>query len=515
MGGFFGNQYIELGKPCLWIFDCRRGGSGAEDEACSHEDYCKVFEQLKNWMSFLLRWNAIFLFPAGIYFDEEMRSKMCLPERCHWLHGLWLFKAQTVTSYTHDLRHGEQKVRGVQAVGNVGIIMYYPVEGGPLENLPRSMDELPVVFEDSWNGDVLPRVEDKFERTPRELKRLVHMYLPRNWGLVTLGITMAVPTILEAGFAGNEVMIMESASIRTQFVYSLLQRMYGDKMMMVNNVSVAAERRSSPVPITTQESPNGSPLQAGTSVLPSELQNAVRSSIESSDEEDRFQVRDRRNVKGRNVVFDSEASSSSNSGSNLERTHSDDIGSGGHDLGSSDIDAFSDAHEEQMDQMEMEEDPDYVPKNNVNDVENVDLEDVEANVEGIGGTHVGPEPMSALSAFSILESMSLTADADGYFYNNEGLRYKQTDAPDRYKFYLVPSILEGSSVSPTLSEGVPTVGADLSMPSTVQGDTLPSAVLAIGRTSSHEEVEIGEVGEAIDIAPSCEQVLETPTEEVQ
>ena len=162
----------------------------------------------------------------------------------------------------------------------------------------------------------------------------------------------------------------------------------------------------------------------------------------------------------------------------------------------------------------MEEDPDYVPKNNVNDVENVDLEDVEANVEGTEGTHVGPEPISALSAFSILESMSLTPNADGYFYNNKGLRYEQTGAPNRYKFYLVPSILEGSSVSPTFSEGVPTMGADLSMPSTVQGDTLPSAVLAIGRTSSHEEVEIGEGGEAIDITPSCEQVLETPAEEV-
>ena len=111
--------------------------------------------------------------------------------------------------------------------------------------------------------------------------------------------------------------------------------------------------------------------------------------------------------------------------------------------------------------------------------------------------------------------MSLTGNADGYFYNNEGLRYERTGAPDRYKFFLVPSILEGSSVSPTLSEGVPTVGADLSMPSTVQGDTLPSTVLAIGRTSSHEEVETCEGGEAIDITPSFEQVLKTPAEEVR
>jgi len=41
-GGFFEEEYVELGKPCLWVFDCRRGGSEGEDEVWSEDDYGKA-----------------------------------------------------------------------------------------------------------------------------------------------------------------------------------------------------------------------------------------------------------------------------------------------------------------------------------------------------------------------------------------------------------------------------------------------------------------------------------------
>ena len=69
----------------------------------------------------------------------------------------------------------------------------------------------------------MPQVEDKLERTPMELKRLVQIYLPWSWGLVILGITMAVGGILETAFQGSEVIIMEGALTRTQFMYNRLQ----------------------------------------------------------------------------------------------------------------------------------------------------------------------------------------------------------------------------------------------------------------------------------------------------
>ena len=69
-----------------------------------------------------------------------------MPEGCHVLRGLWVFKPQTVSSYVHDLRHGRERQRRVQAIGDIAIIMQYPTESGPMENLPRVIHDLEVVF---------------------------------------------------------------------------------------------------------------------------------------------------------------------------------------------------------------------------------------------------------------------------------------------------------------------------------------------------------------------------------
>ncbi len=58
--------------------------------------------------------------------------------------------------------------------------MQYPQESGPMENLLHNIEELDVVFQDSWSGEVMPRAEDKLERTPIELKRMVKMYFPKT-----------------------------------------------------------------------------------------------------------------------------------------------------------------------------------------------------------------------------------------------------------------------------------------------------------------------------------------------
>ena len=66
----------------------------------------------------------------------------------------------------------------MQAVGDIAIVMHYPVKGGPMENLPHSTEDLDVVFHDTSSSKVMPRIEDKLQRTPLELKRMVQMYLP-------------------------------------------------------------------------------------------------------------------------------------------------------------------------------------------------------------------------------------------------------------------------------------------------------------------------------------------------
>jgi hypothetical protein len=30
-GGFFEDEFVEIGEPCLWIFDCRQGATEGDD----------------------------------------------------------------------------------------------------------------------------------------------------------------------------------------------------------------------------------------------------------------------------------------------------------------------------------------------------------------------------------------------------------------------------------------------------------------------------------------------------
>ena len=66
------------------------------------------------------------------------------------------------------------------------------------------------------------------------------------------------------------------------------------------------------------------------------------------------------------------------------------------------------------------------------------------------------ETLSALSAFSMLASMSFTADEDGYFYDRDQIRYTRTGEEGQFVYNRVTSILKESNLSPTLSEGVST-----------------------------------------------------------
>ena len=87
------------------------------------EDYSKVLLQMQNWMSSIVRWNAIFLLPPSVYFDEAMDRRMILLENCLCLKGTWIFKPQAISSYVHDICHGGQRQCGVLAVRDIVIIM--------------------------------------------------------------------------------------------------------------------------------------------------------------------------------------------------------------------------------------------------------------------------------------------------------------------------------------------------------------------------------------------------------
>jgi len=84
------------------------------------------------------------------------------------------------------------------------------------------------------------------------------------------------------------------------------------------------------------------------------------------------------------------------------------------------------------------------------------------------------ESISALSTFTMLESMSLTEDANGFFYNREHVRYKQTNEEGRYTYEPITSILKANVLSPAISEGMSTPIANSTLQKVVESSSLPS-----------------------------------------
>ena len=81
-GGIFQGDAVEIGKPCLWVFDCRRGTMGGKDVCRTEVEYGNVMQHMKKWMKGIHRRNAIFLLHAGIFFDESIQTRFGLAVRC-------------------------------------------------------------------------------------------------------------------------------------------------------------------------------------------------------------------------------------------------------------------------------------------------------------------------------------------------------------------------------------------------------------------------------------------------
>jgi hypothetical protein len=80
-GGFFVDEFVEIGEPCLWIFDYMRDATRGDDVPWTVE-YGKVLQQLQRWMASVHRWNAIFLLHVGLFFEEKMRETFAMSGGC-------------------------------------------------------------------------------------------------------------------------------------------------------------------------------------------------------------------------------------------------------------------------------------------------------------------------------------------------------------------------------------------------------------------------------------------------
>jgi hypothetical protein len=149
-GGVFQGDAMEIGQPCLCVFDCRRDTTGGEDVCWTKVEYGNVMEQIKKWMEGIHRWNAVFLLPARIFFDESMRTRFGLAAECTLLQGIWIFEAVTVAASEQDLRNGGQVEQSMQAIGSVVIVMEHPTGCRTVENIVCTLGgRLPLAFTDS------------------------------------------------------------------------------------------------------------------------------------------------------------------------------------------------------------------------------------------------------------------------------------------------------------------------------------------------------------------------------
>jgi hypothetical protein len=219
----------------LWIVDCRRGGSGDPDAQWRNVDYRKVFQQIRKWMAGIHRWTAILLFPAGKFFDHKLREMFALSTECTWRQGVWIFQPHAVPSYTQDLRYNGQVERTVQAIGGVALVMEHPARSKVAPNVRRGGEQLPLAFTDVWNEGRMPSAVDRQERSPIELQRLVQAYLPESWGLVALGITTSIPDIVQQGFIGSEVIVLDDSMDRTRFMYNALEQVFIRDVQLIHS----------------------------------------------------------------------------------------------------------------------------------------------------------------------------------------------------------------------------------------------------------------------------------------
>ena len=249
--GIFRADHIQLDKSCLWVIDCRRGGGRHGNGPWGDEQFSRAFAQLALWMTNIARWNVIFLLPPAVYANEELFTKLKLPEGCSMLRGCWAFDTDSVNPYSNDFTENGRLQQTVQPIGDIVICMQHPVGTSPGPNYVSSDRPLPLVFQDLWNETQEPSEVDLLERSPTELSRLVCSYLPHGWGLVTCSISTAIRTILQGNFQGSEITVIDDSTERTSFLYNELMNNFQGQLL-INETIGGSNRVRAFVPETEE-----------------------------------------------------------------------------------------------------------------------------------------------------------------------------------------------------------------------------------------------------------------------
>ena len=197
---------------------------GEQDEAWTTVQYIAALQKLQEWMVGVYMWIVVFLFPPGVYFEEAMRESMSLPSNCTWRKGVWVFQEETVPTHELDLCVGNEFQQSVQVIEDIAIVMVHPIATRAMENLHlHAYEQEPLVF--TIYRFVDQRM-DEVERTLVELKRLIDCYLLEKWGLVAVGITIALVKVMKNSFVDIQVIRFDGSTHQIQFLYNTLEAMH-------------------------------------------------------------------------------------------------------------------------------------------------------------------------------------------------------------------------------------------------------------------------------------------------
>ena len=93
--------------------------------------------------------------------------------------------------------------------------MVYPKASNPIENIRSGCRIVLRMFSDHTSK--YPTMQwDKKRRTSEEIVRLINAYLPKEWALVLVNLSTFVQAIIEEGFIGSRILMLDGNGQRSQ-----------------------------------------------------------------------------------------------------------------------------------------------------------------------------------------------------------------------------------------------------------------------------------------------------------
>jgi hypothetical protein len=67
---------------------------------------------------------------------------------------------------------------------------------------------------------------------------MVHAYLLEKWGLAALDITTNILNIVQQGFVGSQVIVLDGSPARKRFLHNALRDVFSTDMQVIRSIGV-------------------------------------------------------------------------------------------------------------------------------------------------------------------------------------------------------------------------------------------------------------------------------------